>query len=224
MVITHHASGSSGNAIQVDNVLIDAGVKVNAHYDLVLLTHAHTDHIKNLPYALVNAKSFYTTPEILKSLESKVVKWTKNKYNILWEQINSKLLKELPPHIQAFPLNHDIECVGYMIGDYVHITDTGTFDIPKQIIGKKFYTIESNYDEVELDLSQRPIELIERIKQTHMSNEQAIDLAIQLKAKEVMFVHLSTETNSPSLAHITHDLIAPHIKKHYPSKYQEIIL
>ena len=223
MVITHHTSGSSGNAIQVDNVLIDAGIKVNAHYDLVLLTHAHIDHIKELPYALTNAKHFYTTPEVLKSLEEKVVKWTKNKYNVLWEQINDKLI-DRPDYIEVFKLNHDIPCVGYMINDYVHITDTGTFEIPQNIIGKRFYTIESNYDLIELETSQRPLELIERIKQTHLSNEESIALAETLKAKEVMFVHLSDQTNSPQLAQITHDLINDTIVKHYPTGYVEIKL
>lgn len=217
MVVKHHASGSSGNAIQVDDVLIDAGVKVHDHYKLVLLTHAHIDHIRHLVHALEIAEGFYTTRPILKSLGSKVVKWSERKYNILWRLINEKLI-EKPDYIEAFELNHDIPCVGYKVNDYVHITDTGAFEIPDSIRNQRFYTIESNYDDVELDLSGRPIELIERIKATHMSNEQAIALAEQLGAKEVMFVHLSQETNSPDLAQLTHDIINPDIKKHYPTK------
>jgi ribonuclease BN (tRNA processing enzyme) len=156
---------------------------------------------------------------VLQSIYDKTVKWAEKKQIELHEQITDKLidkeaLKEYD--IEWFNLTHDVPCVGYRIKDYVHISDTGAFNIPDSIRNQRFYTIESNYDETELELSGRPLELIDRIKATHLSNEQAIALAQELNAKEVMFVHLSDETNSHDLAQITHDLIAPKIIKHYP--------
>lgn len=219
MEITHHASGSSGNAVSVDDILIDAGVKTDGNYTLLLLTHAHIDHIRYLRATLERVEGFYTTPHVLKSLEGKVVKYSKTQYNIIRGLIDEKLI-EKPDYIETFDLVHDIPCVGYKIHNYVHMTDTGVFDPPDFIYHQRFYTIESNYDPVELDLSGRPLELIERIKKTHMSNEQAIAFATKLQAPEVMFVHLSDQTNSPQLAKISHDLVNPKIKTHYPTDFQ----
>ena len=219
MKVIHYASGSSGNTIQVDNVLIDCGVKIDGDYELLLITHAHIDHIRHITHSLGSTTHFYAPPMVLQSIYDKTVKWAEKKQIELHEQITDKLidkeaLKEYD--IEWFNLTHDVPCVGYRIKDYVHITDTGAFDIPESIRKQSFYTIESNYDETELELSGRPLELIDRIKATHLSNEQAIALAQELNAKEVMFVHLSDETNSHDLAQITHDLIAPKIIKHYP--------
>jgi len=222
MKIIHHASGSSGNAIQVDNVLIDAGVKTDEHYDTLLITHSHIDHIKHLKHALEHCKRFYTTDRVLTSLKDKMQRWGEKNRNAAIELIEKKFAK--PDYIETFELTHDVPCVGYVIKDeYVHITDTGLFDIPESIKNKAFYTIESNYDPEELMASDRAIELIDRIKATHLSNKQSANLAKELGATEVMFVHLSSETNHPDLAKAEHELIAPEIKKHYPYE-KEIIL
>lgn len=220
MKITHYASGSKGNAIQVDNVLIDAGLKVDSDAEWLVITHAHIDHIRHITYHIERVKHFYAPSDVLQSIYEKTVKWSNKRQNILYDQINEKLT-ELPKWMKDFKLNHDIPCVGYQINDYVHITDTGEFDIPDFIRNKAFYTIESNYDDTELDLSGRPLELIERIRRTHLSNEQAIQLAVELGANDVMFVHLSDETNSPALAEVTHNLLAPNIVKKYP--FREVI-
>jgi len=220
MKVTHHASGSLSNAFEIDNIQIDAGVKIDSNADLLLITHAHIDHIRHITHSLGSVRHFYTSPMVLQSIYEKMAKWAESKRNkthelILEKLIDEETLKETYD-CQAFELNHDVPCVGYHIGSYVHISDTGEFDIPDSIRKQSFYTIESNYDETELELSGRPLELIDRIKATHLSNEEAIALAINLYAKEVMFVHLSDETNSHDLAKITHDMIAPNIKKHYP--------
>lgn len=221
MEVVHHASGSSGNAVSVDDILIDAGVKTEENYRLLLLTHAHIDHIRYLRDTLERVEGFYTTPEVLNSLEGKISKKSEKQYNLIKSLIDEKLI-EKPDNIEVFDLVHDIPCVGYKIDDYVHITDTGVFDPPDFIYNQRFYTIESNYDPVELEISGRPLELIERIKETHMSNEEAIEFATMLKAPEVMFVHLSEETNSPQLAKVSHDLVNPEMVKHYPMGYVKI--
>mgnify|MGYP000249800089 CR=1 FL=1 len=215
MTIKHYGSGSKGNAIQVDNVLIDAGLKVNADAEWLVITHAHIDHIRHITHHIQRVKHFYAPSDVLQSIMLKTQKWSNKRQNTLYEQIDKKFT-DLPDWIKTFPLNHDVPCVGYKINDYVHITDTGEFEIPDFIRNQRFYTIESNYDDVELDLSGRPLELIDRIRETHLSNEEAIALAINLNAKDIMFVHLSDETNSPLLAKTTHDLIAPNNVKKYP--------
>lgn len=214
MKIIHHASGSSGNAVQVDDTLIDAGVKIDGEFDLLLITHAHIDHIRHITDLIQRSQHFYTPHAVLWSIYEKTLKWSNKRKRLLYREIADKLLDD--DKVQSFQLNHDVPCVGYVLGDYVHITDTGEFDVSQVPKGKKFYTIESNYDEVELDLSGRPLDLIDRIKLTHLSNEQSIQLAHELDANEVLFVHLSDDTNSPQLAKVTHDILAPQIIKHYP--------
>lgn len=221
MKIRHFASGSKGNSVQVDNVLIDAGVKVDGNFELVLVTHAHIDHIKYLIQALGRAKAFYAPNDVIDSIREKAIRWSGKKYIQLIEIMEEKLVDK-PDYVEQFRLVHDVPCYGYKVNDYVHITDTGVFDIPNFIKGQKFYTIESNYDPVELDMSGRALELIDRIKLTHMSNEQAIELAIKLDAPEVMFVHLSEQTNSPFLCKVSHELVDNNIKKHYPLSFLEI--
>ncbi len=224
MKIIHHASGSSGNAIQVDDILIDSGVKTDGEYELLLITHAHIDHIRHITHSLGSSRHFYAPPMVLQSIYDKTAKWAEKKKITLYGQIIDKRIDEeqLKEYdVEWFDLTHDVPCVGYRIKDYVHITDTGSFEIPAFIRNQRFYTIESNYDETELEMSGRPLELIERIKDTHLSNEQSIELAMELNAKEVMFVHLSDETNSHDLASITHAIEAPQIKKHYPKGREE---
>lgn len=223
MRIKHHDSGSKGNAIQVDNVLIDAGVKTNDPFDILLITHAHIDHIRHLDHALINSKTFFTTDRVLTSIKEKMERWSNKKRNTTLALMKEKYQK--PENVETFDLKHDVPCTGFLINnEYVHITDTGVTDLPESIKGKTFYTIESNYDEYELDTSGRPVELIDRIKETHLSNEQSIQMAKDLKATEVMFVHLSDETNHPDLAKATHDITHPEIKKHYPTQKQEILV
>lgn len=223
MKITHYASGSTANAIQVDNILIDAGIKVDAEFDTLLITHAHIDHIKYLIDALLTCERFYTPERVLTSIKEKMQRWSKNKRNKALALIEEKYQK--PENVKAFDLRHDVPCVGYLINDqYVHMSDTGVIDAPDLLKNKPFLTIESNYDLTELETSGRPLELIERIKDTHMSNEESMKLAKELNPEHVMFVHLSTETNHPDLAKATHDLIEHSFKTYYPAGETEILV
>lgn len=223
MKITHYASGSSANAIQVDNILIDAGIKVDAEFDTLLITHAHIDHIRHLKHALERCVSFYTTDRVLTSIKEKMQKWGEKNRNETFTLIEEKYQK--PENVESFDLKHDIPCVGYVINnEYVHMSDTGVIDPPDLIKNKTFLTIESNYDLYELETSGRPLDLISRIQETHMSNEESMNLAKQLNPEHVMFVHLSTETNHPDLAKATHDLIEHDFKTYYPEGKIEILV
>ena len=223
MRITHYASGSAANAIQVDNVLIDAGVKVDAKFDTLLITHAHIDHIRHLKHALERCVTFYTPERVLTSIKEKMQKWGNKSRNEALALMEEKYQE--PERIVAFDLKHDIPCVGYLVhGEYVHMSDTGVIDVPDFIKNKTFLTIESNYDYYELLTSGRSQELIERIQKTHMSNEQALNLAKQINPQAAMFVHLSTETNSPDLAKAAHSLIKHEFETYYPEAEEEILV
>lgn len=212
MTITHHASGSSGNAIQIDNTLIDCGI-VLPYADMdyhLLITHAHIDHIKHIEEALTHCTSFYAPTHVIESVEDRVSRW-KQGANI----VNLMVEKYRENGAKWFNVKHDIPCVGYDLGDYVHVTDTAWVDnVP---VGRRFYTIESNYDRHELMLTNRTDYIKQRIIATHLSNEEAIRLAMKVGAKEVMFVHLSQEANSAKLAQATHAMFAS-ITAHYPKE------
>lgn len=223
MKITYYASGSTANAIQVDDILIDAGIKVDTEFDTLLITHAHIDHIRHLKHALERCVSFYTTDRVLTSIKEKMQKWGEKSRNETFTLIEEKYQK--PENVESFDLRHDIPCVGFVINnEYVHMSDTGVTDPPDWIKNKTFLTIESNYDLYELETSGRPLDLITRIQETHMSNEEAMNLAKTLNPKHTMFVHLSKETNHPDLAKATHDLIAHDFETYYPQQETKIVV
>lgn len=223
MKITHYASGSTANAIQVDDILIDAGVKIESNFKTVLVTHAHIDHIRHLKHALERCETFYTTDRVLTSIKEKMQQWGEKRKNETLELIEKKYRK--PKNVESFELKHDLPCIGYLINnEYVHMSDTGVIKPPDFTNNKTFLTIDSNYDLYELETSGRPLDLITRIQETHMSNEEAMNLAKTLNPKHTMFVHLSKETNHPDLAKATHDLIAHDFETYYPQQETKIVV
>ena len=205
MKVTHFGSGSSGNAYLAGKTLIDCGLDMDysqIEFNRVLITHAHIDHIRHLYHVLKQTETWFAPQEVYDSILHKITKHPRYKETALLMEHKYK-----KPRIKYFRLNHDVPCYGYVLGDYVHLGDTGYPDtslIPK---GKRLYTIESNYDTETLDSLPRPDWLKERIKETHLSNELAWELAKELKAQHVIYVHLSREANSPKLARITHKLL-----------------
>ena len=201
MKITHYGSGSHGNAYLVDKTLIDCGLQIDyseIDFNTVLITHAHIDHIRYLWQVLQKAESWFAPEAVFDNILEKTKRHPKKK------QLHKMMYDKLKPSVPYFDLNHDVPCVGYDFGEYIHLGDTAypnTSVIPK---GKTLYTIESNYDTEMLEATDRPDFLIERIKETHLSNELAWELAQELQAKNVIYVHLSRESNSPKLARATH--------------------
>ena len=197
MKLTLHASSSKGNVVQINNTFIDAGINLKWQdfaCERLLITHGHIDHIKYIKKALKHCRTFYAPDDVMDDLYERIGKWSDG--NEIIGLMESKY--QYPEDIEAIPLNHDVPCTGYIIGEYVHIVDTS---VPKQPIpkGKLLYGIESNYDTDELATSSRPEELKHRITQTHMSNQESLKLADDLEAQYVIFMHLSDETNSMSL-------------------------
>lgn len=223
MIVTHYASGSQANAVKLDEILIDAGVKIDEDFDTLLITHAHIDHIRHLKHALERCVTFYTPERVLTSIKEKMERWSNKARNETLALMEAKYQK--PNNVESFDLKHDVPCVGYVINEeYVHMTDTGVIAPPQNLKNKTFLTIESNYDLYELETSGRPLDLISRIQETHMSNEEAMKMAVTLNPKHTMFVHLSKETNHPDLAKATHDLIEHGFKTYYPSDETEILV
>lgn len=199
------ATGSKGNAFLVerkkDTILIDAGAKVEEHFDKILITHSHSDHISHIK-SLSNKAKWFAPYHIAKDVENRTQAKIMGKYEMLKDKT-----------IRAFMVNHDVSCAGYVIYDgdesYCHITDTIMFEPPGIAKNCTYYGIESNYDKAMIVNSVQPVFSTQRTIATgHLSNDNAADLLNELagdKTKGVMWLHMSSDNNDEEIAKMTHE-------------------
>ena len=207
-------SGSKGNATLVftheATFLIDVGTTLKVieeelskynktinDIDAVFVTHNHIDHIRSL-------KSF--SPKKIYALEKTVPGSLSNVIKI------NEPFKIKDAVITAFPTSHDaINPCGYMIESdnekLVYMTDTGTYLSSNTPIIKNpdYLIIESNHDIRMQLLTNRPMELIQRIFSDygHLCNEDSAFATLEIigeNTKEIILAHLSEEANSPEAA------------------------
>jgi cAMP phosphodiesterase len=133
--------GLNPTALLVDKkVLIDAGTcsevlsnKVRSNIDHVLITHAHIDHIADLPFLAQTAFDFRKEPmniygikETLDDLSAHIFNWRIwPNFNEIPNSRNSKIsLRNITPleyirigslNIMAIPVNHTVPTVGLLV-------------------------------------------------------------------------------------------------------------
>ena len=216
MKFTVLASGSKGNCTLVETgstkIIIDAGAGrkycrqcfdiLGVDYtgcDGLLLTHSHSDHIKNIE--MFEMLDIYAPFEVMSVRNEKFV-----------VPLHPFTLGELT--VMAFPLSHDVFTVGYLLFDgkstLCYLTDTGYVSKANRdlIRGADYYIFESNYDLDMLMNSSRPLYLKQRINsdEGHLSNEDSSDIlqeVISEKTREIVLAHLSQECNDPEIAYYT---------------------
>jgi len=219
------ASGSKGNCILVrsetSNILIDCGIsikkikeKLNEHdlniedIDAVLITHGHSDHVKNL-----KTISKITKVYLSKFLCNDLLK----KQNLVKENIfvftnkDKFYIKDI--FVQVIPVLHDcIDPVGFIL--YSNNKKIGIFtdigEATKEVLDAldkcNVILIESNHDIKMLKSSDRPKFLKDRIlyKKGHLSNIDAGRLLSKVYDKDylekVVLMHLSEDCNCPKIA------------------------
>ena len=207
-------SGSKGNAtllfdeetlIQIDMGLpmrritaaLESIKKNKSDLQGILITHEHTDHIKNL--SMYKGKvPIYASKGTIDYFDYEVVPF---------DSFEIGTLSVIP-----FTTSHDAaNPVGYVVisgkTKLVYLTDSGY--VPEESLDylkdADYYIMESNHDLKMLMKSNRPAVLKRRIKgdEGHLSN---VDSAIYLselvgpKTKEIYLAHLSEECNLPELA------------------------
>ena len=204
------ASGSKGNAAIVydekTHILIDIGISkqelINGlkeiklslkDIDFVLITHDHSDQIKNVH--IFNMNICYAPLGVLPLKNSNIL-IPFHEYN--FNSITVKVIKS----------SHDAtNSCGFIFKnnneELVYLTDTGYIpsETLKIIKNKDYYFIESNHDVGMLLESSRPNLLKRRILsfKGHLSNEQCAYYLVELvgeKTKKVLLAHISEECNS----------------------------
>lgn len=207
-------SGSKGNAtllfdeetlIQIDMGLpmrritaaLESIKKNKSDLQGILITHEHTDHIKNL--SMYKGKvPIYASKGTVDYFDHEVVPFDSFEIGTL------SVIPFMTSHDAANP-------VGYVVisgkTKLVYLTDSGY--VPEESLDylkdADYYIMESNHDLKMLMKSNRPAVLKRRIKgdEGHLSN---VDSAIYLselvgpKTKEIYLAHLSEECNLPELA------------------------
>ena len=207
-------SGSKGNAtllfdeetlIQIDMGLpmrritaaLESIKKNKSDLQGILITHEHTDHIKNL--SMYKGKvPIYASKGTIDYFDYEVVPFDSFEIGTL------SVIPFMTSHDAANP-------VGYVVisgkTKLVYLTDSGY--VPEESLDylkdADYYIMESNHDLKMLMKSNRPAVLKRRIKgdEGHLSN---VDSAIYLselvgpKTKEIYLAHLSEECNLPELA------------------------
>ena len=207
-------SGSKGNAtllfdeetlIQIDmglpmrriSAALESIKKNKSDLQGILITHEHTDHIKNL--SMYKGKvPIYASKGTIDYYDHEVVPFDS------FEIGSFSVIPFMTSHDAANP-------VGYVIVSgktkLVYLTDSGY--VPEESLDylrdADYYIMESNHDLKMLMKSNRPAILKRRIKgdEGHLSN---LDSAIYLselvgpKTKGIYLAHLSEECNLPELA------------------------
>ncbi len=152
------ASGSKGNAVCIDHILVDCGISFKALYGivndikLVILTHEHSDHF--------NGKTIKRLANERPTLRFGCCKWlVKKLYETGVEATRidvyevGKLYDYKQFKISPVKLYHDVPQCGYRIyiddEKALYCTDTSTLE-GISAKGYDLYLLEANYEDEEL--------------------------------------------------------------------------
>ena len=215
------ASGSSGNATYIRfgdrRILVDAGIskrKIDqglalvgegvTDLDAVMLTHAHSDHIKGLARLLESdfrgelVATRGTAREVGKKLEREVG-FTAVEAGFLSSFGAVEVMPFRVAHDAAEPVGYRFDYGGFSLG---YATDMGRVnrEVSEVIEGCRVLLVEANYDEEMLRWGPYPKFLKRRIAGAggHLSNAQSRALVKAVKHKgleQVVLIHLSEKNN-----------------------------
>lgn len=202
-------SGSSGNAVIIDDVLIDCGVSFKKlepyirQLKAVCMTHAHKDHLqpatvkrlaKERPSLWWICGEHLTGDLLACGVRAAKIVPLRNGEKCRLNQFSAEVVN----------LYHDVPNVGYRLNlsgkRIFYATDTATLD---GIEAKNYdlYLIEANYgeDEIRERIRQKKADGLycyeERVLRTHLSREQAEAWLAENAGQEseYMFVHMHEE-------------------------------
>ena len=225
--LTILGSGSAGNCAYVETeearILIDAGFSLRQirkrmatigrapeNLTAVLVTHEHSDHVNGLP--ALNKKlhvPLYCNRPTKEAIEFQsqtklACRFFQTRHSFEIGDVTVETFEVL--HDAQDPVGFLLRAPGVNIG---FLTDLG--QVTKLVLDRLRFAnvlvLESNHDIKMLqDCPHRPWSLKQRIlgRHGHLSNEAAADAAEQLVSSDFRHLylgHLSSECNSPELAH-----------------------
>jgi phosphoribosyl 1,2-cyclic phosphodiesterase len=226
LAVTSLGSGSSGNALLVRTsravLLVDCGVGVRrlqsaldaaglsiADVDALLISHEHSDHIRELPRFVRQGTAVLSTRGSARAA---------NVPTHLWEETRAEHpVRIADVEVVALPVCHDAaEPCGFLIrsaaGSVMVVTDLGCSSpaAAEAIAESRLVVLEANHDEAMLRRGPYPEHLQRRILSDsgHLSNAGCADLlarAIRASSQPptVWLAHLSETNNRPHLAQKT---------------------
>ena len=227
-------SGSSGNSTYIGcddaQILVDAGMsgtrilqemeKVGADpraLDAILVTHAHSDHIKGI--GILSRKfnlPVYATEGAWQEMAGKIGSVSEANMRVIQPE-EDFFIGSID--VMPFPTPHDAGgSVGYTFTLYgaklAIATDIGSVreSWMKHVRGSDAVLLESNYDPDMLKAGPYPYDLKQRIlsRRGHLSNDDAGQAAAELirnGTRQLILSHLSKENNFPELAMRSMELI-----------------
>lgn len=152
MQLDYHviASGSTGNAVRIENIMMDCGIAYSRmkedlyKVDTLLITHTHSDHIK--PSTLTRIQKEF--PRIKVYGNANVAYQFKVDRIVGTSEMNLGKGRKILP----FDCVHDVQCTGYAIQmnglNILYATDTSEIHAPD--LKYDYVFLESNYDERKL--------------------------------------------------------------------------
>lgn len=220
------ASGSTGNCIALQSsettILVDCGIakskiekrllEVGVRPDsivAILITHAHSDHIKGISLA-----NKYKIPVYAAEGEWKSISTVDDDLKRPIKAGSDVTIDEW--FIESFKTHHDAYSpLGYVIQDETGFKcsvclDTGHVDddILSAMAYSNVYIIEANHEPNLVELSDYPNSVKTRILSHigHLSNEQTAEALSRLVlgvGEQIYLTHLSSKNNRPALAEMT---------------------
>lgn len=186
MSLDYHiiGSGSSGNSVRIQNILIDCGLPFSKikedlyKVDTLLITHSHSDHIKPATYKRIRKEfpriKVYGNYDVAYRYDIDIVVGT------------AAIILPTGTIIQPFEAVHDVPTTGYVLqlGDQTVLYMTDSSKVTAPDIKYDWFFLESNYDERKLR------ELGKQYKSGRYDPTQSSlrHLSTQ-KCKEYYFVH-----------------------------------
>jgi phosphoribosyl 1,2-cyclic phosphodiesterase len=220
------ASGSGGNLIavqssettilvdcgiaktKIEKRLLDVGIRPDSIF-AILVTHAHSDHIKGISLANKYKIPVYAAEGEWKSIQGvdgELKRPFKSGHDILLEYF----------FIESFKTHHDAyDSVGYVISDnngYKCSVCLDTGHVDSEMITtmeySNIYVIEANHEPNMVEVSNYPDSVKARVLSHvgHLSNEQtagALSRLITGTGEQIYLTHLSSSNNMPALAEMT---------------------
>ncbi len=221
--VTSLGSGSCGNALLIHcegtHLLIDCGIGVRRlrtalatrslaleDIDAVLLTHEHSDHVRELPRMILAHKTVVATSGSARATGIPSANWVESR--------TGRPVEIGAVEVFAVPVEHDAaEPCGFHIrsrfGSVTLLTDLGTRSsaAAEVIAASRLVVLEANHDEALLRRGPYPLHLQRRILSNsgHLSNDACGELlAAGLRGANslptVWLAHLSETNNRPALA------------------------